>query len=101
MKTKREPTPRSEPIIEVVKQGNVSVKIYATTNRIYRLNPANGQRELKSEHPQFTLVYYAGTRRVKRKFSDLAEARREADRAVVKLANGDSRKPQAHRPRPR
>jgi integrase len=80
--------PESEPI--VVRQGSVSVKIYTTTNRIYRLNPANGQRELKSEHPQFTLTYYAGTRRVKRKFADLAQARREAEAAVIKLANGDS-----------
>jgi integrase len=80
--------PESEPI--VVRQGSVAVKIYTTTNRIYRVNPANGQRELKSEHPQFTLTYYAGTRRVKRKFVDLAEARREADRAVTNLANGDT-----------
>jgi hypothetical protein len=87
MKAKRI-KPDSEPIL--VREGSVSVKIYTTTNRIYRVNPANGQRELKSEHPQFTLAYYSGMRRVKLKFADLAEARREADRAVAMLANGDS-----------
>ena len=50
MKAKRI-KPDSEPIL--VREGSVSVKIYTTTNRIYRVNPANGQRELKSEHPQF------------------------------------------------
>jgi len=75
--------------VEVVKQGSISVPIYATTNRIYRLNPASGRRELKSEHPQFTLSYYEGSRRVKRKFADLESARSEAEFAAVKLANGE------------
>jgi integrase len=76
--------------LEVAKQGSISVPIYSTTNRIYRLNPASGKRELKSEHPQFTVIYYEGSRRIKRKFSDLAKARREADLAAIKLSNGEA-----------
>ena len=76
--------------LEVVKQGSITVPIYSTTNRIYRLNPTSGVRELKSEHPQFTVIYYEGSRRVKRKFSDLVKARREADLAAIKLSNGEA-----------
>jgi integrase len=76
--------------IEIAKQGSITVPIYATTNRIYRINPGNGARELKSEHPQFTVIYYEGTRRVKRKFADIEKARREADLAAIKLANGEA-----------
>lgn len=75
--------------IEVAKEGSSSVPIYATTNRIYRLDPATGHKVLKSEHPQFTVIYYEGSRRVKRKFADLGSARREAELAATKLANGE------------
>lgn len=75
--------------IEVAKEGSSSVPIYATTNRIYRLHPATGQKTLKSEHPQFTVIYYEGSRRIKRKFADLPSARREAELAATKLANGE------------
>ncbi|MBC8096841.1 MAG: site-specific integrase, partial [Akkermansiaceae bacterium] len=88
MKTKPESTEKGP--LEVAKQGSISVPIYSTTNRIYRLNPANGSRELKSEHPQFTVIYYEGSRRVKRKFSNLVKARREADLAAIKLSNGEA-----------
>ena len=88
MKTKPESTEIGP--LEVAKQGSISVPIYATTNRIYRLNPASGNRELKSEHSQFTVIYYEGSRRVKRKFADLEKARREAELAVIKLANGEA-----------
>jgi integrase len=76
--------------IEVTKEGSISIPIYATTNRIYRTNPATGARELKSEHPQFTVIYYEGSRRVKRKFADIASARKEAELAAIKLANGEA-----------
>ena len=52
-------------------------------------DPATGERQLKSEHPQFTVIYYEGSRRVKCKFADLDSARREADLAATKLANGE------------
>lgn len=32
--------------------------------------------------PQFTLAYYDGVKRIKKKFADLAEAKREADLAA-------------------
>jgi len=87
--TKNESRPARGPL-EVVKEGSISVPIYATTNRIYRLNPASGQRELKSEHPQFTVVYYEGSRRIQRKFAKLEKARQEADLAAIKLCNGEA-----------
>jgi len=87
MKTKRN-KPESEAI--VIREGSASVKIYPTVNRIYRTNPATGKRELKSEHPQFTLTYYSGSRRVKLKFNDRAKAEAEARLVVVKLANGEN-----------
>jgi integrase len=88
MKTK--PVSPEKGPLEVVKEGSISVPIYATTNRIYRVNPASGSRELKSEHPQFTVIYYEGSRRVKRKFADLVKARCEADLAAIKLSNGEA-----------
>ncbi len=50
----------------------------------------HGQKELKSEHPQFTLVYYSGNRRIKRMFPALEDARTEANLVVSKLANGET-----------
>lgn len=76
--------------VKVIKQGSITVPIYETTNRIYRRNPATGQRELKSEHPQFTLAYYQGNRRVRLKFTALADAEAKANEVLVNLANGDS-----------
>ncbi len=73
--------------VEVVKEGSIQVPMYETGNRIYRLNPTTGQRELTADHPQFTLAFYEEKRRVRRKFTDLESARAEAQLAVVKLAN--------------
>ena len=81
-------TPESTPI--VVRQGSVSATIYPTANRIYRTNPVTRRRELKSEHSQFTLVYWHGSKRVRQKFTTLEDARSEANLAVIKLANGES-----------
>lgn len=41
--------------IDLGKQGSITIPIYATTNRIYRPNPIPWLRELKSEHPHFTI----------------------------------------------
>ncbi len=76
--------------LKVVKQGSITVPIYETTNRIYRRNPATGLRELKSEHPQFTLAYYQGNRRVRLKFTTFADAEAKANEVLINLANGDS-----------
>jgi hypothetical protein len=67
-----------------------SVKIYRTVNRLYRTNPDTGEKELKSEHPQFTLSYYLGKKRVLRKFASEEEARSEGELAKTKIENNDT-----------
>jgi integrase len=62
-----------------IKCGNVTVKIYVGENRV------NG-----TTYRQFTLAYYDGTKRVKKRFADLQEAKREAELTATKLANGES-----------
>ena len=74
MKSKRL-RPGPNPI--VVRQGSVAATIYTTANRIFRTHPETRQRELKSEHPQFTLVYWHGSKRVRQKFTTLEKARAE------------------------
>lgn len=67
-----------------------SVKIYRTVNRVYQKNLETGEKELKSEHPQFTLSYCLGTKRVLRKFASEAEARTEGELARTKIDNNDT-----------
>jgi integrase len=62
----------------LIKRGNVTVKVYRGQNRIGN-----------TVYPQFTLAYYSGNQRVRRKFSDLVEVQREAEIAATKLAAGD------------
>jgi hypothetical protein len=76
MKTK--PSPALKRPIEI-KRGNVTVKIYAGKNRV------NG-----TVYPQFTLTYYDGAQRKKKRFADLGEARREAEFTATKLASGEN-----------
>jgi integrase len=61
-----------------IKVGNVTVKVYVGENRV------NG-----ADYKQFTLAYYDGAKRVRKRFSDLEEARREAELAADKLSNGE------------
>ena len=75
MKTNLSPTP-GRPL--VIKRGNVTVKIYAGKNRV------NG-----TNYHQFTLAYYDGAHRRKKRFSELEEAKQEAELAATKLANGE------------
>ena len=77
MKTQLSPSP-GKPL--VTKRGNVTVKIYAGKNRV------NG-----TNYHQFTLAYYDGAKRVKKRFSDLEEAKQEAELAATKLAIGRRR----------
>lgn len=77
MKAKSAATTTAKPI--PVKSGNVTVKIYTARNRV------NGK-----DYIQYTLAYHDGTRRIKRNFGDLEEAKREADLAAIKLANGEN-----------
>jgi integrase len=62
-----------------VKNGSSIVKIYEGTNQVQG-----------SSYTQYTLAYYLGNRRVKRKFADLKEARREAELVAAKLAHGEN-----------
>jgi len=62
----------------VIRRGNVAVKIYSGQNRVG-----------DTVYPQFALVYYSGSKRIKRNFASLDEAKREAEIAAVKLANGE------------
>jgi len=62
-----------------VKRGSVTVKIYTEVNRV------NGV-----PYNQFTVVYYDGTQRKKKKFSALEDATREAKLTATKLANGEN-----------
>ena len=75
MKPKSSPTP-GVPL--EIKCGNVTVKLYVGKNRV------NG-----TEYDQFTLTYYDGSKRVKKRFADLEEAKQEANLAATKLANGE------------
>ncbi len=69
---------RREKPVEI-KRGNVIVKVYAGRNRV-------GDRI----YPQFTLVYYNGAQRHKKRFADLEEAKREAVFVAAKLASGEN-----------
>ncbi len=61
-----------------LKRGSIVVKIYVGENRV------NG-----TSYQQFTLAYHDGVKRVKKRFSDLEEAKQEAELAATKLANGE------------
>ena len=87
--------------VEIVKQGSISIPIYAHTNIIPQRDPQtgailydslpDGKRKalVKYQSAIYTVAYYAGTNRVRQKFSDLQ--RPGAKRVVaVKLANGET-----------
>jgi hypothetical protein len=61
-----------------IKRGNVIVKIYRGKNRV------NG-----AAYDQFTVIYYDGAQRKKKRFADLEVAKREAALVGTKLANGE------------
>ncbi len=62
-----------------IKRGNVIVRIYTCNNKV-------GDKV----YPQFALVYYDGAKRVRRRFNDIEEARREGEIAATRLANGEN-----------
>ncbi|NBV24630.1 MAG: site-specific integrase [Proteobacteria bacterium] len=68
--------PAEAPIL--VKRGSVTVKIYTESNSV------NG-----ATYQQFTVVYYDGTQRKRKKFGKLADAKREADLVATKLSRGE------------
>ena len=99
---KNRKNPRNGKALEVAKVGSVSVPIYRHTNIIpqrdaegnIRYGPPNpdGRRQalVKYMSDIFTVIYYEGARRVRLKFSKLEKARNEAERAAIKLANGET-----------
>jgi integrase len=62
-----------------IKRGSVTVKVYPGKNRV------NG-----SIYPQFTLIYYDGVVRKKRRFADLESATKEAGIVAESLAKGEN-----------
>jgi len=58
----------------VLKKGSTSVKIY--------YNPNNGTE-------QYTLAYYLGGKRKRKRYSDFAEAKEQGHRILQKLSTGD------------
>ena len=82
--------------------GSISIPIYAHTNIIPQRDPQTGailyetlpdgklKARVKYQSDIYTVAYYAGTKRVRRKFSNLAKARREAEMVAIKLANGET-----------
>ncbi len=62
----------------VIKYENVRLKIYTGSNRVRG-----------TKYPQFTLTYHDGAQRCKRRFADLAEAKKEAKIIAKNLAKGD------------
>ena len=84
---------------EVIKAGSISIPIYASTNIIPKRHPQTGailyeslpdgklKALVKYQSIIYTVAYYQGTKRVRKKFADLAEAKREAELIAVKLAN--------------
>ena len=73
MNVMKKSAPEKKPIL--VKVGGTTAKIYSGRSRGYLL---------------YTLVYYLGGRRVRRTFSNLTEARREGELAVIKVESGQS-----------
>lgn len=88
--------------IEVVKQGSISIPIYAHANIIPERDPetgkivyedplaANPKAIVKYQSTIYTVAYYHGAKRVRLKFSDLDKARREAGLIAIKLTNGET-----------
>jgi hypothetical protein len=62
-----------------IKRGNVTVKIYAGKNHVN-----------DTASPQFTLTYYDGAQRTKKRFARLSEAKCEAELTATKLASGEN-----------
>jgi integrase len=87
--------------LEVVRAGSVSVPIYRHKNIIpqrdglgqiiYGPPDENGRKRglVKYESFIYTIAYYQGSQRVRQKFSDLEEARREAELAAIQIGNGE------------
>lgn len=71
-------TPLSSQKPTIIKRGNVSVKIVP------------GQQIVGGKtYPLFTLVYFLGGKRIRRRFADFAEAKLEAELVANKMTNDE------------
>ncbi len=61
-----------------IREGSVEVKIYVTPETVDGVI-----------YEQFTLCYYLGSKRIRQKFSDLEEAKKEAQVAALKMSNAE------------
>jgi integrase len=76
------PTPRKSPATstfpKIIRSGSATVQIYLTPTTV------KGEK-----YTQYTLVYYSGGKRIRRKFSDIKEATRQGELAAAKIASGE------------
>jgi integrase len=76
------PTPRKSPATstfpKTIRSGSATVQIYLTPTTV------KGEK-----YTQYTLVYYSGGQRIRRKFSDLKEAVQEGELAAARIASGE------------
>jgi integrase len=76
------PTPRKSPapstFPKIIRSGSATVQIYRTPTTVRG-----------AEYIQYTLVYYSGGQRIRRKFSDLKEAIQEGELAAARIASGE------------
>lgn len=90
---------KSSKPLEVVKEGSVWIPIYANRNLIAERDRVTGkivydplpdggrQARIKYESVIYTISYHEGAKRIRRKFSDLDEARKEALNVAINIAN--------------
>ncbi len=76
------PTPRKSPahstFPKIIRSGSATVQIYRTPTTVRG-----------AEYIQYTLVYYSGGQRIRKKFSDLKEAIQEGELAASRIASGE------------
>jgi integrase len=76
------PAPRKSPapstFPKTIRSGSAAVQIYLTPTKV------KGEK-----YTQYTLVYYSGGKRIRRKFSDFKAATQQAELAAAKIASGE------------
>jgi integrase len=76
------PTPRKSPahstFPKIIRSGSATVQIYLTPTTVRG-----------AEYIQYTLVYYSGGQRIRKKFSDFKEAIQEGELAASRIASGE------------
>ncbi len=73
---RKSPAPGTLP--KIIRSGSATVQIYLTPTTV------KGEK-----YTQYTLVYYSGGQRIRRKFSDLKQAVQEGELAAARIASGE------------